>query len=502
MMLSKPLVRLLSILLLLATGTVAGSEPVHDLIEAVRKGDTAEVLRMLKNGAEPNVSNPIGMTPLHVAAYHDDLHMARHLIEAGAELNAANHFGITPVLAACENGNAKMIRLLLDADADPNAATPSGATPLMFAARTGIVPALDALLDHGADVNAHEHSRRQTALMWAAAEGYEPTVQTLLKAGAEVDARSQGGFTAFLFAVRQGCLEVVESLLKAGADVNQYLPAQGTTDGWNESEAEGAGPHALGLAIKNAHYELAARLLDAGADPNFMWQGRNALHVLTWTRRPGTGSNNPSPPGSGNLTSLDIVHHLVDHGIDLDTRMKTRNAGVRTRVNMKGVTAFFLAARAADVELMRLLADLGADPTLPNEENTTPLHVAAGVGVYSPGEDPGTPEEVLEAVKLTVELGNDVNAVDDDGETAMHGAAYKHAPEVPAYLAEQGAQIEVWNRKNEKGWTPLRIASGVYRTMNLRRSPETAAAIRELMLEAGVPVELESEADLSDVSEE
>jgi ankyrin repeat protein len=152
-----------------------------------------------------------------------------------------------------------------------------------------------------------------------------------------------------------------------------------------------------------------------------------------------------------------------------------------TTLNSIGATPFLLAARTADAPLMTLLVELGANPLLTNEDGSTPLMVAAGLGTNSPGEDPGTEPEVLEAVKVALDLGNDLNAVDKNGETAMHGAAYKHVPTVVRYLAEKGARIDVWNRPNSKGWTPLKITEGVQRGMNIVSSPVTAAAIREVM---------------------
>jgi ankyrin repeat protein len=156
-----------------------------------------------------------------------------------------------------------------------------------------------------------------------------------------------------------------------------------------------------------------------------------------------------------------------------------------------GATPLLLAARTADATLMRLLAELGADPLLPNADNSTPLMVAAGLGTRSPGEDAGTESEVIEAVKVALELGNDIDAVDNKGETAMHGAAYKQLPEVVKFLAASGADMDVWNQKNSSGWTPLRIAAGVFRTSNFRFSDPTADALRELMTTAGVSTELE-----------
>jgi ankyrin repeat protein len=142
--------------------------------------------------------------------------------------------------------------------------------------------------------------------------------------------------------------------------------------------------------------------------------------------------------------------------------------------------------------MMRLLVQLGADPLLPNADGTTPLLAAAGVGTYSPGEDPGTEPEVLEAVKLTLELGGDLNGVDKNGETVIHGAAYKQVPAVAQFLVDKGAQIEIWNQKNKTGWTPLRIADGViYGGGNFRISPPMADKLREVMSAAGVSTVVE-----------
>ena len=156
-----------------------------------------------------------------------------------------------------------------------------------------------------------------------------------------------------------------------------------------------------------------------------------------------------------------------------------------TTLNAIGATAFLLAARTKDAELMRLLSDLGADPLLPNEDGTTPLMVAAGIGTSSPLEDPGTEPEVLEAVKVALKLGGDINAVDKKGETAMHGAAYKHVPSVVRFLAENGAKVDVWNHQNDRGWTPLKIVEGIPVGMNIAGHEDTRTVIRELLAAAG-----------------
>lgn len=234
----------------------------------------------------------------------------------------------------------------------------------------------------------------------------------------------------------------------------------------------------------NAHFELAAHLLEAGANPNADLTGYTVLHAVTAVRKPGVGDNDPAPEGSGTMSSLDLVRKLVAHGADVNARMTRRVNLNNTRLNERGATPFLLAALTADAELMKTLAALGADPLLPNADNSTPLMVAAGLATRSPGEDAGTESEVLEAVEVALELGADINAVDANGETAVHGAAYKNLPQVVKFLASRGARIDLWNRENKFGWTPLAIAVG-YRFGNFKPSPETEAAVREVMIAAG-----------------
>jgi len=461
----------------------AGAVPVR-LIDAVKAADKDAIRTLLQQRVDVNAGEPDGTTALHWAARTNDLPAAEMLLRAGANVKAANRYGVTPLYLACTNGNAEMIDLLLKAGADPNSALPEGETALMTAARSGSVGAVNVLTARGADVNRKEAWRGQNALMWAAAEGHAEVIRALVGHGADLRARSNGGFTPLLFAVREGKIGAVKTLLEAGADLNESLPVR-RGGGSAAADAE-PGLNAFMLAVGNAHYELAAFLLDKGADPNAAPLGYTALHQITWLRRAGSGDNNPAPQGSGNLDSLEFVRKLVARGANINARAtKQISMGVTPTFRTTGATSFLLACRTADIPLMRLLLDLGADPLQPNEYGTTPLLAAAGVGTNSAEEEPGTEAEILEAVKLVMAHGGNVNDVDKNGNTAMHGAAHKRAPSVIRFLAQNGAKIEVWNQPNNAKQTPLQVAEGVRVGLNFRSHAPSAEAIREILNAAG-----------------
>jgi uncharacterized protein len=473
----------MALLLAAADVRAAGPEPV--LADAAERMDRAAIKTLLQQRADVNAPQVDGMTALHWAAFKDDLDTSQLLLKAGASVKATNRYGVTPLSLACVNGNGEMVELFLKAGADPNTALPGGETALMTAARTGSLAPVKSLLMRGAKVDGKDERHGQTALMWAAAEGHAEVVKELIEAGADFQLRLPSGFTPLLFAVREGRIPVVNVLLKAGADVNDTVPGGGGRRRGYGGRVPPAGASALLLAVTNGHFELAAHLVDAGADVNAALPGYTPLHAITAVRKPGVGDNDPGPEGSGTMSSLELVEKLVASGADVNARMTKRANLTNTRLKEVGATPFLLAAQVADAELMRKLAELGADPFITNLDHSTSLMVAAGLATRSPGEDAGTETEVLEAVQVALELGADVNAVDINGETAMHGAAYKNLPKVVKLLASKGAKIEVWNREDKYGWTPLAIAVG-YRFGNFKPSPETEAMVREVMIAGGV----------------
>ena len=470
---------------LLAAVSISAAAADAPLADAMEKMDRAAVRALLQRRADVNAPQVDGMTALHWAAHQDDVESVELLLRAGANVKAANRYGITPLTLAITNGDSAMVEVLLKAGADPNTTLPGGETALMTAARVGTLASVKALVARGAHVDSKDEKHGQTALMWAAAEGHAPVVEMLVELGADYKARLASGMTPLLFAIREGHGDVVRVLLKAGADVNEPVPVEGGRRRASGGRALPPGASPLLTAVMNAHFELAAQLLDAGANPNANLTGYTALHVFVPVRKPGVGDNDPAPEGSGSMSSLELVRKLVAKGADLNARMSRRSNLTNTRLNEVGATPFLLAAQTADAELMKALVALGADPFIPNVDNSTALIVAAGLATRSPGEDAGTEAEVLEAVQVALDLGIDINAVDMNGETAMHAAAYKNLPKVVKFLASKDAKIGVWNKPDKYGWTPLAIAVG-YRFGNFKPSPDTEASIREVMIANGV----------------
>jgi len=473
----------LGAVLLVASAPLRAAEA--PLATAVQKLDRATIGQLIVKRVDVNAPQPDGTTALHWAAYHDDLDLAQRLLSAGANVRAANRYGMTPLALACLNGNASMVERFLDAGADANASLPGGETMLMTAARTGKVDAVRTLLARGADVLAKEPRRGQTALMWAAADGHVAVIEELIKAGADPRPPLESGFSPLMFAVRQGHIGAAKALLKAGVDVNEPVQVRANPKLPEGERPIRAGTTPLDLAVANGHFERAAALLDAGADPNSNRLGYTALHMLVYIRQPGIGDNDPGPEGSGTMSSLEFAKRLVAKGADVNARITRRVNLTNTRFHDIGATPYLQAAMTADAEYMKALVALGADPSLTNAERTTALMTAAGLGTRSPGEDAGTEEEVIEAMQVALDNGDDINAVDVNGETAMHGAAYKNLAGAVQFLAAKGAKIEVWNAPNKFGWTPLTIARG-YRFGNFKPSPVTVAAIEQVMLAAGV----------------
>ena len=466
-----------SAVVLLALVSVGNAANDARLVQAARDRDAASVRALLAEGADVNATQPDGTTALHWAAHWDDLDTADLLIRRDANVNAMNELGATPLWVSCVHGGAPMIERLLQAGADVNAALPSGETPLMTAARTGIVEAVRALLNHGADVDAIELSRGQTALMWAVAQRHTDVAGLLIQHGADVRARSsirrvivntgtaggdaqfegsmvvpedRGGYTALLFAARHGDVASARLLLDAGADANDTAPT---------------GTSALVVAAHGGHTALATFLLEQGADPNAADAGYTALHAAVLR-----GDD-------------ELLLALLAHGADPNTRLARatpfRRLGRDWAMDWTwvGATPFWMAAMFADAAMMQTLAAGGAVPSSTMEDGTTPVMAPLAMRDRRPGSDRALVEtSTLEAVRTAAELGVDLHAADDAGNTALHYAAASAFDSVVEFLVSRGAELDL---KNAEGQTPLAMTATPRRRGS--RDPErTAELLRQL----------------------
>jgi ankyrin repeat protein len=474
----------------------AFAAPNAPLVDAVKSGDKATILALLDSRADVNSAEADGTTALAWAARLDELDLAERLLRAGANVTAANRYGITPLYLACVNGNAAMIEKLLQAGADANAVWTEGETPLMTVARGGNVEAAKVLLAHGAQVKATEPVHGQTPLMWATAQGHPEMMRELIARGADVNARSAiqhwqrqvtaeprekwlppGGFTALHFAARQGCLDCAKILLDAKADINATDPD---------------GNSAVVLAIINGHYDVAGFLIDKGTDPNLAdVTGRTALYAaVDFSTMP--NDNRPAPKVvDERLSALDLIQKLLDRGANVNAQLK-KQAPYRAKLDRgddtmltTGTTPLLRAAKAADLPAMKLLLAKGADAKLATRNGVNPLMAAAGLGTKE--EDATgrhkTEAEAIEAIRLCLENGVDINAADTRGQTALHGAALKGYDQVVQFLADHGARPDL---KDRRGLTPLDFALGKAGGLGFDGSasephPTTAALLRKLM---------------------
>jgi len=493
--------------LLVVSGVAFAAEPDHRLVNAAADQDWATMRALLKQKVDVNAMRADHSTALLWTAHWNELEMTDLLLRAGAKVNAADDDGVTPLSQATMNASLPMVEKLLKAGADPNAARISGLTPLMTASRTGNVEIVKALLARGAKVNAATNESKATALMWAVGDRKPEIAKILIEAHADIHASTDKGFTPLLFAAHNGDIEMAKILIAAGVNVN---------------EAGSDGTHALPLSVLDGKGEFALFLLDQGADPNSEVGGIRALHAAAggvdlWMSEWDRVQNRvvSIQIGMGNGTPLtkriEVVKSLIAHGADVNARTTTSGMfmayiGYPTKGafepfscgtgDARGATPLWVAANTANgfiygffggvgmkdetVDVIRILLAAGADQRITTVDGTTPLMVAAGMGkaTYVPGQLRGNRSPMAEeAVKVLVEAGADVNAVNEADFTALHGAAFRGLDEVIEYLVAHGANI---NARDYKGRTAYRLAEGSKQSFQFQTFPETAEFIKKL----------------------
>lgn len=477
-------------LLLVATNVLA----IESLPDLVNAGSRTEALAQIDQGVDVNQRSVDGTTALHWAVYRQDLPLVDRLLSEGADPDVSNDYGATPMTVASEHGDFGIMKALVEAGGDIESPNREGQTLLMAVARTGNVDTAKLLLDKGADVNASEHWGGQSALMWASSQRQPGMVKLLLEHGANVNARSKdqdwprwvtseprnkpldyGGYTPLLYAAREGCEACVETLLDGGADID--MP-----DLWGETP--------LMLALLNLHYDTAKVLIDRGADVRrWDWWGRTALynaidlHLIPGSRR-------GDLPSTDEADALDIARMVLDRGAYVDMRLKKEppfRGGDRgytdgspdSRVLSGGATALHKAAKAGDVEAVKLLLEYGARVDIANMVyEVTPMLTAGGVwrvygifreepisGVYKTGAD------AVAIMRLLMDAGADIHELAANDQNVAHGAAKAGWSDAVQFAYDNGVDLTA---RDVGGYTPRDLAEMMGHT-------ETVALIDSLL---------------------
>jgi uncharacterized protein len=459
------MMRLLLAGVVLFTASVAAAATA-DVAEGAKRGDRAAVQAALARKADVNLAEPDGTTALHWAVEHDDLEMTDLLLRAGARVTVRTREGVTPLQLASINGSARMIDRLIKAGADPKApVNATGDTALMMAARTGKTDALRVLLESGSEANAKETWGGTTALMWAVAEGHADAARLLIAAGADVNARSayvaaangrgfegrtpnitrtetkseefaSGWLTPLMFAARDGRVELARMLVDAGAEVDA---------------GAGDGKTALAMAIFNGNYDVASLLVSRKADVNKADAQR--FTPLFWAVDRRNMETAPNFPWMVTADPLPLIRALLDAGanpnalVNNTPRARMREGSPR----IVFATALMRAAFAADLELVKLLLERGADPNVVSRDGETMVSAAAGLAFIHGYHRGRPPAERLQVVKLFVELGNDVNQADDYGITPLMAAGNFGDVPIIQYLIDVGADLSAHDlgKKND-----------------------------------------------------
>lgn len=494
---------------LAATGAARAASEIAD---AASEDDLATVQSLIAAGRDVNAPQADGTTALMWAAYHSDADLVQALLAAGASVDTANEYGVTPLLQASRIGAMPVIAALLDGGADPELAHPEGVTPLMAAAGAGRVDAVNMLIARGADPNVADEFQQQTALMWAAAEGHLDVVDALLVAGADPDLRARvnslterqnadypsGGLTALMWAARRGDTAMVRRLAEAGADF---------------SITNGDGATATMIAIVNDRFDLAATLVDLGADPDdgSLYHAVEMRDATTdWYARDGSKLRENHV---NEHSALDLIALLLERGADPNKVFvgQMHSASMCCDSYANG-TPFYRAAVAADVEALELLIAHGADldwmpENVPGGARAANMNVgkpallaamnggkgvplSAGPGYSREGPPPfrePSNRDPVDAMRMIIAAGADPDTM-VDGEPLLHEAVRAGKLDAIRVLAEGGATLD---QQNKDGLTALFLAenplveedSGPFGPRRDKGAPpeEVAALLRELM---------------------
>lgn len=401
---------------------------------AIRRGNINRVKFLLEiDKADPNMTyNKYKDTPLHLSAQQGEYEIAKLLIEHGANVNLPNSDGETPIVEAIEKDNPRFVRLLLDKgaetdkylnkiwfptmhgrgvnmkDEDPIAEIllSYGVSPNTGDWRPTIYPLFHAikikdfdlaylLLEHGADANSCCSSLAEAVCVNV------ELAETLIKRGANVNCASN---PAICMAAERDSYDGICLLIKYGVNINQHRAYSRETP--------------LHLAAKNAEEKTVRLLCENGADVSARDQdGDTPLHKAVAKRE----------------NCKKIASTLLEYESDINA------------VDAKGKTVLNSVVHY-NPEAAEFLITHGADVNIADHNKHTPLHMVT-IGMHN----------ILPTVNLLVEHDADVNVVDEDGDTPLHCAASHNKQGMMELLIKANCDMNIVNNLGETpAFTALR----------------------------------------------
>jgi len=382
------------------------------LVYACENENLDLVKLLVEHGANVNLVDENGYSPLISACAYNNSNIAKYLIEHGADINQSFFLNTplnivyqngTPLTIACRNGNEDIALCLLEHGANVNDKDRSGCTPISYACKKGNVNIIRFLMNYGAD-----ESQCQFPFIPSLIIAYEENDEYMIEYYNEQIIKYNNN-VQLCDACAYGNEIIVKYLVEHGVKVNEEKYNVRTSS----EAANKYNTTPLINACENNHEAIIKYLVEHGADANksCSYDGKTPL-LMAYKNKNET-----------------IIKYLIDHGANVN------------KVDYSGDFSLIKACENENEEMIKYLVEHGANVNYTNREGVSPLFKACSKG-----------NETI--VKYLIEHGANVNLESIYCDTPLIKACYNGNEAVIKYLVEHGANI---NHTNSNGCTPLII---------------------------------------------
>ncbi|XP_052695777.1 serine/threonine-protein phosphatase 6 regulatory ankyrin repeat subunit C-like, partial [Crassostrea angulata] len=437
-----------------------GASPLHGACE---NGHDSTLQLLLNNGANINLCDKDGTSPLYMACQYGHDSTVKLLLSNGSDIKLCKEDGSSPLHMACFNGHDSTVQLLLSNGADINLCDKDGASPLYEACENGHDSTLQLLLNNGANINLCDKDGT-SPLHMACFNGHDSTVQLLLRNGADINLRMKNGSSPLYVACENGHDSTLQLLLSNGADIklckeDGFSPLHMAcfnghdstlqlllNNGANINLCDKDGTSPLYTACPYGHDSTVKLLLSNGADIKLCKKdGSSPLHMACFKGHDSTVQPLLSNGADINLRMKDgssPLYVACQNGHDNTVQLLLRNGANINLCDKDGSSPLHMACLNEEDSTAQLLLNNGADINLCDEDGTSPLDIASQFGHDS-------------TVQLLLNNGANINLCDKDRTSPLHFASQNGHDSTVHILLSNGAVI---NLCDEDGDSPLYVA--------------------------------------------